>query len=467
MSARAVALILLVLAGIPGPLNGRQEAFPHGAHARLFPLCESCHAGIASGVTAEFFPTPARCASCHDGTRERAVEWRGPQPHVSNLSFSHVEHAGRIRSAGDSLDCRGCHVAGGGAPSAVSRPDPERCLGCHAHEAPTHLSAGRDCTVCHAPLVGVPALSAQRLAAFPRPAAHEAPDFLLAHAPARPAEQVACATCHARESCTRCHMNAATVPAITALGSDARIAGLVRERAPEYPAPASHRASSWSRNHGGAARADAASCGNCHAQNSCATCHRDRTPAAVAALPRSTAGDGRGVVLPASVTRVHAADFTKAHAPEAVVATASCESCHAASFCESCHTAPAAPRFHAANFLARHAPEAYGNDSDCSSCHNPEVFCRACHAGVGLSSQGRLGVAFHTANAFWIVGHGAAARQGLEGCAGCHAQSTCLQCHSSIGGWRINPHGTGAKLERMESANPLLCRRCHTGRPGS
>jgi hypothetical protein len=119
--------------------------------------------------------------------------------------------------------------------------------------------------------------------------------------------------------------------------------------------------------------------------------------------------------------------------------------------------------FHPPDFIARHAPAAYASQSDCASCHNPEVFCRSCHEGQGMGSRGRLGVAFHTANPFWIVGHGAAARQGLEGCASCHTQSSCTQCHSAALGWRINPHGPGFDAARMRQANPLLCRLCHRG----
>ena len=56
-----------------------------------------------------------------------------------------------------------------------------------------------------------------------------------------------------------------------------------------------------------------------------------------------------------------------------------------------------------------------------------------------------------------------AARQGLEGCAGCHTQSSCTQCHSARLGWRISPHGPGFDAERLRQANPLTCRLCHPG----
>jgi hypothetical protein len=181
----------------------------------------------------------------------------------------------------------------------------------------------------------------------------------------------------------------------------------------------------------------------------------------VAALPQTAPSDPRGVTLSAEAIRVHRANFVKDHAADAAVGESSCEGCHRTSFCESCHNATASPRFHAPNFMTRHGPESYANESDCASCHNPEVFCRACHAGSGMASKGRLGVAFHTANAFWIVGHGMAARRGLEGCASCHTQSSCTQCHSALGSWRINPHGPRFNAERVQNANRLTCRLCH------
>ena len=459
-TAIAVAAILLGAAAA-GTIAWQQEPFPHAAHARLFPLCEGCHAGIGTGVAADMFPTPAQCASCHDGVRLSRVPWSGRRSPVTNLVYSHVEHDRTSRAAGDSLACASCHTRPGEDRMSVRRPDPDSCRSCHAHEASDHFAQGRDCTVCHRPLAAT-AWDEQRIAALPRPGRHVQDGFLLDHAPKTPVEQSSCATCHARESCTRCHIDA-SLPAIAALPNDARIAALARGRAPSYPEPASHRAGSWKDGHAGPARSDIATCANCHTRTSCSTCHRDRLPDVVDRLPATNPGDPRGVVLQAASARVHDPGFQKTHGFEAAALESTCQSCHATSFCESCHTAPASPVFHPPDFIARHAPAAYASQSDCASCHNPEVFCRACHAGQGMVSKGRLGVAFHTANPFWIVGHGAAARQGLEGCASCHTQSSCTQCHSARLGWRISPHGPGFDAERLRQANPLTCRLCHPG----
>ncbi len=468
MTSRAgiITVALLLATGVSAQQRPpAQDTFPHLTHARLFPLCDACHAGISSGVRADAFPTPANCASCHDGQRVRRVSWSGRAARASNLNFAHPRHILAIRNAGDSLDCAGCHSTGDTARMAVGPPDPNACTGCHAHQAPGHLSPGRDCSTCHLPLTAATSLSAARVSAFPKPASHQAPDFLLQHAPGSAVDRTSCATCHARESCARCHLNADSVPAIAALGRDARVAALARDRAPVYPQPASHSTSVWRAKHGAEAVANVAQCANCHARSSCTACHRDRAPPEVSRLPVSGEADQRGVVLPARVTQIHPAGFVKLHGPEAATMETSCQACHASAFCEKCHAGPVSPSFHAPNFLARHGPDVYANDIECTSCHNPEVFCRACHAGSGLASRGRLGVAFHTANPLWIVGHGGAARQGLEGCASCHQQSFCTQCHSATAGWRINPHGPGFNAAQIEKANPLTCRLCHAGGP--
>jgi hypothetical protein len=460
---RAYALAVAVLAcaaGVRALGPGQQDRFPHRTHEGLFPLCESCHSGILSGDASQRFPTPETCIACHDGRERERVTWSAPTPRASLLRFNHRDHANRLEATGETAECQTCHGTDPSVRMAVERPRPESCLTCHAHAAPTHLAPGRDCAVCHLPLARATGLGVDRIAAFPRPASHERDDFTSAHAPGSPAERTPCATCHARESCARCHLNADSVPDITALQGDPRVAELVRGLAPEYPAPASHRSAAWKEVHGVEAAARAGTCANCHAQASCRSCHREGALPAMAALPAAGPGDPRGVAVEAAA-RVHAPRFATTHAVDGAAREATCASCHAAQFCESCHQGPRTPQFHGASFLARHAPEAYGNEQDCISCHNAEVFCRACHAGLGLASRGRGSIGFHTSNAGWLLGHGQAARQGMDGCITCHSQASCTQCHSAKTGWRISPHGPDFDPVRMRNANQLMCRRCH------
>lgn len=456
MRWRIAGLIVLLGATATWAVVPRQEGFPHLRHANFFPLCEGCHGGVTSGTEAEVYPSPQFCAACHDGNVQPTVQWSGPTREPSTLRFSHVDHTSSAQAAGETLECAACHGNGSEERMDVRAADPDLCLTCHV--ASSHLAQGRDCSFCHQALTATPELGVDQIAAFPKPAWHDEADFLQRHAPQSASDRSSCATCHARQTCTRCHMDE-ELPAIAALEPDSRVAELTRGQAPQYPVPGSHASASWNWSHASEAREGLSSCANCHARSSCTMCHREST---VEALPVTDPADPRGVKLDERVTRVHRSGFLQVHGTEAV-ATESCSTCHATNFCEQCHEAAAAPVFHAPNFLAQHAPEAYANGSDCTSCHNPEVFCRACHTGTGLGSKGRLDVAFHTANPFWIVGHGVAARQGLEACASCHNQTTCLQCHSAVGGWRISPHGPDFEAKRLGDANQLMCVLCHRG----
>ena len=183
----------------------------------------------------------------------------------------------------------------------------------------------------------------------------------------------------------------------------------------------------------------------------------------------------------------------------AATALTSCTNCHTREMCSECHDraaladiaaadAPRAPaptpvadtvervrravdpetRFHPATFLLRHSTSAYGRRLECANCHDVRVFCRDCHIQGGLATTGgtgRLRTAFHDAEPLWLLRHARAARQGLESCTACHSQRDCLQCHSTIGAFRINPHGDGFDARRAQDRNPVICFACHLADP--
>jgi hypothetical protein len=79
-----------------------------------------------------------------------------------------------------------------------------------------------------------------------------------------------------------------------------------------------------------------------------------------------------------------------------------------------------------------------------------------------------IGSGYHDAKQFFIVGHGAAARQSLETCVSCHAERDCVSCHSALGGRRFKPHGPGFDPARLLRKNPEVCLACHgTNIPGA
>ena len=301
------------------------------------------------------------------------------------------------------------------------------------------------------------------VADFPQPDDHSSPSFLLEHGQFGSVEQATCATCHARESCERCHANAEAVPAIASLGRDRRVASLVLGTPAEYPLPAQHQTQDWAWSHAVTGSDEIGYCANCHTQPSCTACHVERVNARVAELPLAEAGGPPGVSVVDRDRRVHRDDFALTHRSQAASREDTCLGCHVEETCVSCHDGPDVPVFHERNFLEIHAPSAYRNQTDCASCHTTELFCRQCHQSAGLTSVGAADAAFHDRTTNWVLGHGASARVGLEGCVTCHSQADCTQCHSAISGFGVNPHGPGFDPDRAREANSRQCLICHQG----
>jgi Cytochrome c7 and related cytochrome c/Doubled CXXCH motif (Paired_CXXCH_1) len=486
MRAVLRALVFLVL---PVVMYGQTtpSPFTHARHARLFLMCSSCHAGITTGERSTAFPAPALCASCHDGTVQPRVQWAAPAARGAGLLvFSHPAHLAKAKD----IACESCHaVADPTVWMGVHRATPERCVSCHAHNASAHLADDNACATCHRPLVGATTLTDARVAGLPQPPSHARADFLGLHGVAARATTANCATCHARESCQRCHVDGGrNTPAILALGPDARVARLVRGRVSVYPTPVSHRVSQFALVHGKTARADVAGCATCHARESCETCHigdgaRDvlrRLPSAREATAPGVqlrhAAPASSILLVSALTQqtdttqhkvnVHPGGFIRSHGGMARSGELQCASCHAQRFCADCHAGErVSRRYHPNNFISTHAPQAYGREVDCASCHSTEAFCRACHRQSGLAAKSNArSTLFHNAQPLWLLQHGRAARQDLTSCTTCHQQTYCKQCHSDLGA-RINPHGGSFDAERMSSKNPQLCLICHLKNP--
>ena len=85
-----------------------------------------------------------------------------------------------------------------------------------------------------------------------------------------------CATCHAKEYCTTCHVDAPETRAIQALASDPRSLLIPASLA----SPASHARPDFVENHRKDVGKDAAACQTCHTQESCLQCHVGQPKAA-------------------------------------------------------------------------------------------------------------------------------------------------------------------------------------------
>lgn len=223
--------------------------------------------------------------------------------------------------------------------------------------------------------------------------------------------------------------------------------------------------------HGRRATTDASTCAICHARDYCTACHtRATTLQPILSIAPASEEEKIAAQRARWKPPSHTPFWLEGHKSLAAAATASCESCHAREEqCFTCHTGSetvAKPgedvtRYHPLDFLEQHSASAWNRDTECASCHNTEAFCRSCHLDVGRGSAGRTRTGYHNEDAAFVLGHGQAARQGLESCASCHAQSDCLACHSARTGRNINPHGPNFDASRLRDKNRELCLFCH------
>lgn len=475
LAAGAVVAALVVALSVRGDV---QEPFPHQEHAGLFPLCTGCHEGVTEGDRTAFYPQPTLCAGCHDGIELDSVRWTPPPADEPEpIRFSHPEHAAEIAREGDpELACEACHTPEGDPRMAVAGQQVTgQCFECHGHPARAHY-VDADCGTCHPPAAtnGL-VMGSAWLAGIPYPEDHVTGDFLSeVHGELAAAEPGRCATCHTRERCVSCHVNAADRATIAAIPAAPEELELPRYSA-HYNIPPSHLAPDFLEGHG--ALAATQSCATCHTREDCATCHTGTPPDPVARLASAAEVLAPGVLLARRAPESHTrASFALDHGTLAAAEPSSCTTCHTRPMCSDCHDAAAVkvvlpgdfagPRFHPDNYMARHSAEAYGRRLECATCHDVAAFCRDCHAEAGFRAAGRLGPGFHDAEPLWLLRHGQAARQGLESCATCHQQRDCLQCHSTVGAFQVSPHGSGFDPERARSRNPGICFACHVTLPG-
>lgn len=449
--------------------------FDHPKHAKLFPTCTTCHEGAAT-EGAPFFPTAASCASCHDGTVEEKVEYAVPAPRPSTLRFQHVRHTehaatpppGRERVK----DCAACHGERGRPRMEIHRTAPAQCLACHALPATHFAVPDSACATCHVPLAEAKTLPRDRIAAFEAPPNHQAPGFMATGQTSHGALATpvvgriaaSCATCHAREYCMSCHVDAPEQRTIQALASDPRSLAIPAD----LKAPTSHAPAGFATAHGADARRNTATCATCHTRESCLSCHVEPLPREVRAQHAAAPARGTGATVARTRPASHTITFAKTHGPDASAAPTTCTTCHTRESCLSCHRPDAATSqamagdFHPAGFLARHPTEAYRRETSCADCHQVGQFCANCHQQVGVTAKGPLGNAkYHDAKTSFIVGHGDAARRSLESCVTCHTERDCTVCHSALGGRRFNPHGPGFDAQRLKRKNPEMCTVCH------
>jgi len=466
--APLVALLLLIGRGVAAQ---QPAGFDHAKHAKLFPACTSCHAGAASAGRS-VWPDAVSCATCHDGSIQKRVTWQPPESLRTNLKFDHLAHARAtvVRQASGGKPppaCMDCHSPTGAKWMVVQPPVVARCLTCHELTASHFAAPDTACFTCHLTLAQATRLTPADIAAIDTPPSHRAPGFAIAGGHGVQAKgpkggiAASCATCHARDFCLTCHVDAPEQPTIQALATDARATAI----AVRLSAPSSHGEPDFLERHGVRAHAEERQCATCHTRESCLACHAG-TPRVATALFGRSPERGTGAVIVRRPPPSHGSRFAAQHVGLASARSATCGGCHVQSDCLACHRPTAAsgpgPGYHPTGFLARHPAAAYSRETNCNDCHNNGSFCVTCHLAAGLVARGPLGTAgFHDANQFFLLGHGQTARQNLETCIGCHVERDCIGCHGSFGGRRFNPHGPGFDAARLRRKNPQMCTACH------
>lgn len=473
----AIAAVLIAGAGWAGDLVRpmADSVFDHARHSQMFPTCTTCHEG-AVNPGAAMYPQPQACAQCHDGQVQPRITWQPPaETRASNLRFTHGRHAIRLTAAGKpAIQCGACHQPASAAwMQSITPAVLQGCFDCHGITR-RHLAApDTACATCHVPLSQANRLTREDVATFPKPPSHDEPGFagrgghgLLAFHPAGGPESgvvaASCATCHARDFCLQCHVDAPEQRAIQALAPDQR-ALAIRAR---LSAPESHRDPGFLSTHGVIAKGQPQECRTCHTRESCLTCH-EVTPRLADSMYAAGTGRGPGARIARRPPASHTTAFREgSHGGSAAARPETCAACHARQDCLTCHRPggaanPAAGGYHPSDFLARHPAAAYSQQVTCSDCHNTGAFCQSCHEQAGLVASGPLARGFHDTKPAFIVGHGQAARQNLESCVSCHVERDCLACHSALRGRHFTPHGPGFDAERLKKRNPSLCTACH------
>jgi len=175
----------------------------------------------------------------------------------------------------------------------------------------------------------------------------------------------------------------------------------------------------------------------------------------------------------------HGPRFEFNHGTRAALSRETCGQCHAESFCQTCHDSLQKPlAVHPNDFITLHPVQARGNLVRCESCHRLQSFCTACHerAGVSMEADKRLrarNVGVHPNYDVWVVipgplHHGIQASRDIKQCIACHREETCVACHADPDkgagrGYSKNPHPAGfaALCRGLAAKNDRACLTCH------
>ncbi len=195
-------------ASVLGFRSSDEHPFEHRAHTTKGIGCKRCHAGIEGegDDTPVVLPDTALCLECHaqphDQRRCRTCHGQSDTDRRTEQARHYLRFDHRLHTKERELEgkCVRCH-------NAVRTDGPDvlprmaDCLGCHEHSDEFELRA---CGRCHENLETEET----------RPQSHvvHGPDFTRTHGAKASAQADLCATCHRESDCASCH--GAKVPAL-------------------------------------------------------------------------------------------------------------------------------------------------------------------------------------------------------------------------------------------------------------
>ncbi|MGE0461070.1 MAG: hypothetical protein AB7Q16_06850 [Vicinamibacterales bacterium] len=435
-----------------------QTGFPlEGRHRDV--ACTACH------INNVYKGTPTRCYDCHWERRQddrfrlqlgsqcetchRPVAWTA-------VRFDHGASTGMpLNGAHRQIACQSCHLNNNFQTANTT------CISCHQEDyqraqAPNHLAAGfpTTCEACHRPSdTTFNQASFDHQASFPLVGVHA---------------QTACATCHRNNvfrgtarDCVGCHRaeyERTASPNHAAAGFPTTCESCHRETDPGWRGPGT-----------GFNHASIFPLVGQHAQQQCATCHRNN-------VYRGTARDCVGC-------HIDAYNRTTAPAHAAAGFPTTCENCHRATDASwrgsgtgFNHSTFALVGQHAqAACTTCHRNNVYrGTARDCVGCHRDAydrttapahaaagfpTTCESCHRATDSSWRG---AGFNHSTVFALVGQHAQAA-----CATCHRNNVyrgtprdCVGCHQDDYNRTSAPNHAAAGF-------PTRCETCHSASASS
>lgn len=307
-----LALLVAALAGscrVQAPV----ARFPHRAHLAGIdcgkpgkPACLSCNTcHTPSRRERELKLPPAEmCESCHKQDRARVepvLAFVPERPH-GQISMDHERHLAMPEIRGQCVPCHGGVVE----PAKSNLPPMSQCFGCHEHQTQWQRN---ECAPCHEPRD----LARTLPQTFLR---HDAA-FAKNHGPMAASQGELCATCHSQSSCQGCH-------------DTSQAMGIEIRRPDRLDSQQVHRGDFMVR-HALEAASQPSRCLNCHAPQTCDSCHAQR----------GVSGNVRGALNPHPLGWVGSNTASSSfHGPAARRDIASCAACHEqgpATNCIRCH----------------------------------------------------------------------------------------------------------------------------------